>query len=128
MDDSQLVEMTRASNQIFGHKPKANARESFRATGPASASDVHTFGGGQTNMRYGAKMRHWVVIEDDEGNFIQVADFSYRVDSSDLDDAHGAVAVLPDIRTVDGTTVKKLSKGKYKVGDKIFTTKDPIAP
>ena len=79
-------------------------------------------------MRYGAKMRHWVVIEDDEGNFIQVADFSYRVDSSDLDDAHGTVASLPDIRTVDGTTVKRLSKGKYKVGDKIFTTKDPIAP
>jgi hypothetical protein len=79
-------------------------------------------------MRYGAKMRHWVVIEDNEGNFIQVADFSYRVDSSDLDDAHETVASLPDIRTVDGTTVKKLSKGKYKVGDKIFTTKDPIAP
>jgi len=73
-------------------------------------------------------MRHWVVVQDDEGKFIRVADFSRRVDSSDLDDAHGTIASLPDIRTPDGTGVSKLSQGKYKVGDKIFTTNDPYAP
>jgi len=75
-----------------------------------------------------ARMRHWVVVQDDEGKFIRVADFSRRVDSSDLDDAHGTIASLPDIRTPDGTGVSKLSQGKYKVGDKIFTTNDPYAP
>src|SRR5262249_49809194 len=129
--DNSLAVKTFQTNPIFlfQSETRVSAIRPLRrpAVGPASDCEVNTLKA-QTHPTGGKKVTRWVVVEDDEGHIIPIADFSSRVDGATLDDPHATIPGLPDIRTADGNTVSRLSKGKYKVGDKIFTTRDPIAP